>query len=112
MILEIEIAALLALEAKRYIDARKERKSFAWLNAPETPVTPAPEAAAPAAEPAVEYVSGPKPPAQQVEIIKRENGRWVHVGYRHHEHADVTEALRTPGLALRRHDGAINEGVR
>jgi len=110
MILELELAALVGLEVSRLVREGRERRRFRWLQAPARPAavlknentTPTPTPAAAEAPPA----SG------TVEILKRGHaGSWQHVGFRHHSHPDVREALATKGLALRRADGSIREGV-
>jgi hypothetical protein len=126
MILELELAALLALEAYARAREIRERRRFRWLNPPATPrpnATPKPSAAqnfTPGTAPAA--TSAPALSADLarlraegvhvVEVIKRDAaGAWQHVGYRHGAHPDVREALATKGLALRDAHGAIREGV-
>lgn len=90
MLIEIELAALVALEAyalfRPTVATREE-------SAPSSPVA----AAAPSA-------------TETLAIVKRVGDRWLHVGHRHAHHADIAEALRTPGLAVRHVDGRIEEG--
>ena len=49
-----------------------------------------------------------KPHRHDHQITKRDG---THVGYRPHDHPDIEEALKTPGLVVRYPDGRIDEGV-
>lgn len=51
-----------------------------------------------------------KPPKVLInhQIIKSDG---THVGWRHATHADIDEALKTPGLAVKYPDGTIDKGV-
>lgn len=90
MILELELAAVVALQALGL------RKRLLAEHATPRPVeTPA------AAPPHV---------ADTLAIVKRQGSGWVHIGFRHPQHSDVHEALRTPGLAIVHPDGRIEEG--
>ena len=92
MIIEIELAVLLALELARLL---AERTAFYGLpEADEEPSSPAPHAE----------------PASTLQIVKRVGAAWVHAGHRHADHSDVAEALSTPGLAVRHADGSLEEG--
>jgi hypothetical protein len=95
MILEIELAAVLALLAVPLV---KRAGAAAAAVAP----TLAPAAAAPVAVAA--------PAAGDVELLKAHGDGWLSIGLRNAEHPDYHEALRTPGLAVRHADGTIVEG--
>jgi hypothetical protein len=53
----------------------------------------------------------PVAPADHVAILKRAAGTFHLIGHRPHGHADIHEALATPGLAVQHPDGRIEEGV-
>lgn len=101
MILELELAALVALNAIALYRGRKPKP----VSVTQAGLAPAhftqnlTAAAAPAAA-----------QSEPVEIVKRVGDLWFTVGHRHAAHPDVEEALRTPGLAVRRATGAIEEG--
>jgi soluble lytic murein transglycosylase-like protein len=101
MVIELELAALVALQVVSEVRSRRHRRDLAKLL--EAKRSAAPAAAAPAA-------AAPAPPTEHVEIIKRHGAGWVRVGHRHAEHPDVREALVTPGLAVRHPDGRIEGG--
>lgn len=131
MVLELELAALLSLEA--YARAREllERRRYRWLHRPATPepvpVAPVPSQpsepvpSAPTTKPVAATLPAPPVSAEvqrlraegihMIELLKRGHAGWTHVGYRQASHPDVADALSTKGMALRQADGSMHEGV-
>jgi hypothetical protein len=120
MVLELEVAALLSLEAYRLAREILERRRYRWLHRPATP-EPVPAPAVPAKKPVPASLPAPPVSAEVqrlraegihlIEILKRGHSGWTHVGYRQASHPDVADALSTKGLALRQADGSIHEGA-
>jgi hypothetical protein len=100
MIIELELGAILALQAFS-LAWKLGEKPVAAVAAVAPPVAPASDLSSPAA-PAT-HAGG------EVEIVKRRGDEWVHVGHRHPGHADLKEALGHPDLAIRHADGRIEE---
>ena len=99
MLIEIELAALIALQAAALFRREKAK--------PEPP-TPAP--AKEAAAVVLPVVMQRPHLVDELQVLKRVDGDWRHIGYRHSEHPDIAEALATPGLAVRHADGRIEVG--
>jgi hypothetical protein len=96
MILELELGAVLAVQTVALaMHIRKPGQVTTRVTDSVThPVTPT----------AASHSEG------HVEIVKRSGDRWLAIGHRHADHADVHEALATPGLAIRHSDGSVEEG--
>lgn len=96
MILELELGALVALQAVAvYLAWRGPAKIVLLAHKPGEAPAVSPSAA----------------PHAHLEIVKRVGDRWLFHGLRHRGHPDVAEALATPGLAVRHADGRIEEGA-
>jgi hypothetical protein len=103
MIIEIELAALLVLQAWPLVRSRRSE--------PVAPIEPLPVAApAPLPAPVATPARVAPPRVGLAEVLTKHRGEWGHYGWVRAHSPAWQHAHDTPGFALRSEDGQIVEG--